>query len=701
MKKKSLIFSLCWKIGLVVIVLVALSAFFSIHNARKASHTAFVSDTKELLKQLVVATQYRNNIQMQQLRSYTMLDDIGLNSTDPLEIQGMLQKRAKNRQKNFKNVAYVDYDSGLGYFDDGRVVNVSNESYFKKMKEGNLSQIYPEPTGSNFENGVVPICKAGEPKKSDGKNRYGFFVGFTPISYIHDGIKGIKGGALDSPEGFAILLRQQDLAYMSAPDTSLVLSRRLEDTAGIRVSEELKRMLSSEKEGNGTLTLNGSSYEAFFKQITGTTWSLVVLIPQSTVNVASNVLARSLLASNFISLILILVVVVLLLILSFRPLKSLKREFERISTGNADLTVRLAETKNDEIGQITTSFNRFIGNLQELIKDIASSKDTMTGTSKSLRKSVDETNTAVSNLTHTIDAVTENMQVQERRVDETSRTIEKVSSSIENLERLVEEQSAASSQASSAVEEMIENIRSVTKSSENMTEAFDGLRENTQKGIATSNDVSKKITEVEKQSQVLGEANKIISNIAGQTNLLAMNAAIEAAHAGDAGKGFAVVADEIRKLAEDSSIQSNSIKSQIASIRNLIEAIVTSSSVADSVYAETGRMMSETAQIVVSIRNAMAEQSSGSKQIIEALRSLAETTAEVKKASEEMQGGNRAILSEIKSLNEQTASTKKSLSEALGVTQGVIDIKDSLLEVSDETSNAVDHIAQKIDGFTY
>ncbi len=700
MKKKSLVFSLCWKIGVVVTIFVALSAFFSVNNSRSQIFASFEADTEYLTKHFSTSLQYRNNIQMQQLRSYTMLDDVGLNSTDPQEIQAMLMRRAKQRQKFFTNVAYADYDSGLMYYDDGRVVNVAGESYFRKMKEGNLSQIYPDPLGTSYEDGVIPFCKGGEPKKADGKTRYGFYVGFTPLVYIYEAIKSLKGGKLDSPEGFGVLLCQ-DGTYISSPDSSVVLKKRFEDTAGMVVPDDLKNAMKSEKVGSGTVTFNGKKFELFFKQVTGTTWIVCVLIPRSTVYASADILVRSLLLSNGISLVLILFITGFLLVLSFRPLAALNKEFEHISTGNADLTVRLQEVENDEIGQITRSFNRFIENLQSVIRDVASSKNSMMQTSKSLRFSVDSTDRAVSDLTGNIDAVTSQMQGQESRVEETSRAIEKVSVSIENLERLVESQSAASAQATSAVEEMIENIHRVTQSSEEMSVAFENLKQNTQKGIQTSSEVSRQIAEVEAQSKGLGEANRIISNISGQTNLLAMNAAIEAAHAGEAGKGFAVVADEIRKLAEDSSAQSNSIKSQIQAIRNLIEGIVSSSATADSVYAETGRMMEQTAQIVVSIRSAMAEQSSGSKQIIDALKSLSKTTSEVKVASEKMQDGNHMILSEVRSLNEQTSSTKDSLSVALEVTRGVIDIKNDLLSVSTKTENAVQHIAEKIDGFKY
>ena len=699
MKKRSLAFSLSWKIGLAVIAFITISAVISARNAVKATRNSFTEDNKELIKQLGVATLYRNNIQMQQMRSYTMLDDVGRKSTDPVEIQEMLMKRAKERQKNFTNIGYADYDSGLCYFDDGRIEDVSGLPYFRQMKNENLSQLYGDPCGTTFENTYIPVCKSSSPKKN-GDMRYGFYVGLTPLSYINEGISNIKGGSIDSKNGFAMLLTK-DRLVMCAPDNTHSMSRKLDNLGGVTLSDDFIREFETNKEGRGALTISGKAFETFFKQISGTTWKLVLLIPETTVHEAEIVLAKSLMMSNLASLVMILLITVLLLVVSFRPLKALNKEFVRISTGNADLSVRLNEGKNDEIGQITKNFNMFIGKLQETIKDVAIARDSMMKSSESLRANIESTDKAISSLTYNLDDVTNQVQSQERSVGQTTDAIKNISVSIEDLERLVESQSAAASQASAAVEEMIGNIHSVTKSTENMSCAFDSLKENAQKGIETSNEVSKKISEVESQSQSLNEANMIISNIAEQTNLLAMNAAIEAAHAGEAGKGFAVVADEIRKLAEDSSVQSRAISSQIDSIKLLIEEIVASSAVADSVYAETGRMMEQTSQLVVTISNAMAEQSSGSQQITEALRSLADSTTEVKQASENMQGGNKKILDEIAFLNAQTENTKETLSRALNVTNSVITIKDGLLDVSDETAEAVGNIAKKIDGFKF
>ena len=214
----------------------------------------------------------------------------------------------------------------------------------------------------------------------------------------------------------------------------------------------------------------------------------------------------------------------------------------------------------------------------------------------------------------------------------------------ESLDAHVSEQSAAVIQSSSAIEEMIANIQSVSGSLHKNTENVKYLQEASEIGHAGLNGVVTDIQKITRESESLLEINSVMQNIASQTNLLSMNAAIEAAHAGEAGKGFAVVADEIRKLAESSSEQSKTISAVLKKIKSSIDTITKSTEDVLKKFDAIDDGVKTVAEQDKNILTAMDEQGQGSKQILQAMGRLNELTQGVKKEAHKMVENSRQAM---------------------------------------------------------
>ena len=212
----------------------------------------------------------------------------------------------------------------------------------------------------------------------------------------------------------------------------------------------------------------------------------------------------------------------------------------------------------------------------------------------------------------------------------------KMQAMMEQLNEHVEEQASSVSASSAATEEMIANIQSVTDTLSKNTQNVEELQEASVAGHASLSEVVTDIQGIARESESLLEINAVMQNIASQTNLLSMNASIEAAHAGDSGRGFAVVADEIRKLAESSSKQSKTIGGVLKSIKGSIDKITKST---DAVMGKFNAIEDGVKTVAIqesSILGAMEEQGQGSKQILQAVGTVNEITHKVKEAARRM-----------------------------------------------------------------
>ncbi|MCL2380551.1 MAG: methyl-accepting chemotaxis protein [Treponema sp.] len=200
----------------------------------------------------------------------------------------------------------------------------------------------------------------------------------------------------------------------------------------------------------------------------------------------------------------------------------------------------------------------------------------------------------------------------------------------------VTEQSTAVTESAAAIEEMIANIQSVTNVLSKNTDRVKELQAASEVGHTGLNDVVIDIREIANESDSLLEINSVMENIASQTNLLSMNAAIEAAHAGEAGRGFAVVADEIRKLSESSSEQSKTIGAVLKKIKGAIDKITRSTDNVLDKFSAIDDGITTVAEQERGVLNAMEEQREGSKQVLEAVGQLSDITYRVKEDAQQM-----------------------------------------------------------------
>ncbi|EID84689.1 Methyl-accepting chemotaxis protein [Treponema sp. JC4] len=382
-----------------------------------------------------------------------------------------------------------------------------------------------------------------------------------------------------------------------------------------------------------------------------------------------------------------------------RPIKTVDKTVNQIASGNADLTQRLPVDSNDEIGSLETGFNKFVEKLQEIISQIQCSKENLNDVQESLGASVHDASSSITEILSNIESVGNQVGSQVNAVSQTSAAVAEIAENINSLERMIEQQASGVSVASSAVEEMIGNISSVNASVEKMAESFEKLEENSRNGIEQQQFVNRQVSEVSEQSKTLQDANHAIASIASQTNLLAMNAAIEAAHAGEAGKGFAVVADEIRKLSETSSEQSKKIGAELHKIVETINGVVEASAKTSESFAQVSELIAATDELVRQIRSAMEEQQTGSKQILDSIKIMNDNTFEVKTASHEMKEGNQMILSEVQNLQNTTLVIKESMQEMSAGAKSMNQTSAALSEISTQVADSITKIGQEIDLF--
>ena len=363
-----------------------------------------------------------------------------------------------------------------------------------------------------------------------------------------------------------------------------------------------------------------------------------------------------------------------------KPLKMTASALNNIAQGEGDMTQRLEVDTRDEIGEISENFNLTIQKIAAMIKKVKDETSNLNNVGENLSSNMAETASAVNQIAANITGIKNQAENQAAGVSETQATVEEIVSHIDKLNTLIESQSASVIESSSSIEEMVANVKSVTDILQKNSVSVEELLAASEKGKTGIGEVTDLITVISSESESLIEAGNIIQNIASQTNLLSMNAAIEAAHAGDSGKGFAVVADEIRKLAETAGSQGKSITQVLTSLKGSIDNVILSTGSAQEQFENVFELTQIVKNQETVIKNAMDEQSEGGLQVLEAIREINDITVKVKDGSVQMHTGSREVLDEMKRLSGVTQEITNSMNE---MSVGTEEINIAVNEVND------------------
>jgi methyl-accepting chemotaxis protein len=395
----------------------------------------------------------------------------------------------------------------------------------------------------------------------------------------------------------------------------------------------------------------------------GDIWSVMVGTNENFILAGQTALTHFTIIVAAIVSVLTALIVYLVLTRMTKPLVNVADTLKDISEGEGDLTKTVNIKSKDEIGDLAHYFNLTLEKIKNLIITIKGQAVSLSDTGNELASNMTETAAAVNQIVANLQSIKGRVINQSASVTETNSTMEQITVNIDRLNEHIEIQSASVTESSSAIEEMFANIQSVTQTLIKNAGNVQSLAKASEIGRNGLQEVSSDIQEIARESEGLLEINEVMENIASQTNLLSMNAAIEAAHAGEAGKGFAVVADEIRKLAESSGEQSKTISVVLKKIKEAIDKIMSSTGGVLKKFEAIDTEVKTVSDQEENIRNAMEEQGVGSKQILEAIGKLNEITLMVRGGSTEMLEGSKEVINESKNLELVTQEISNGMSE--------------------------------------